>query len=206
MQRYSVVLLALGCSLLLLSCGDTVTATGQVIVEFNETVDFTQFETFSVLTRDVVPEAPEPGEDEQLFNDLVNELIIEAMTSEPVCLQYIPTDEVTEGNQPDLWAGNGLARTTEDGVVWQCVGGWWWGYWGWYWDPCAWLAPVPVEFDIGNLLVPVGPPPPDGEDPRPVFAGLAQSVVGTGPDVRTKAQEAVRSIFEQWPDRRTCPQ
>lgn len=206
MLRHSVLIVVGVCSLLLASCGDTVTTTGQVVVKFDESVDFTQFETFSVLTADIVPpEAPEPGEDEMFFNDTVNELIIEAMTTTPVCLQYIPPDEVTESNEPDLFAGNGLARTTEDGVVWQCVGGWWWGFWGWVWDPCAWLAPVPVEFDVGNMLVPVGPPPPEGEDARPVFAGLAQSIVGSGPDVRTQVQNAIRLIFDQWPDQRTCP-
>ena len=207
MLRLSVLFLAGACSLLLLSCGDTVVATGQVVVEFDERVDFTQFETFSVITEDVMPpDAPEPGEDEVFFNDTVNEIIVEAMTAPPVCLEYIPPEEVTDTNAPDLFAANGLGRTTGEGTVWQCVPGWWWGYWGWVWDPCAWLTPVPVEFDIGNLLVPVGPPPVEGEDTRPVFAGLAQAIAGTGANVENTVRQAVQLIFNQWPDQRTCPQ
>lgn len=148
---------------------------------------------------------PERGPDEAFFNNLVNDLIIEAMTSEPVCMELIPANELTETNQPDVWAANGLAKTTGEGVVWECVGGWWWGYWGWRWDSCAWVTPVPVEFDVGNLFVPVGPAPQEGEDPAAIFAGLAQSVAGTGPDVETKVRAAVQEIFQSWPEKRSCP-
>jgi hypothetical protein len=207
MLRYSPVVLLVASSLLALSCGDSgVVQTGQIVVEYDRTFDFSQLETFSVVTSDVAPPGtPEPGPDELFFNNLVNELIIEAMTSEPVCMEFIPAAEVTDATQPDVWAANGLAKTTGEGTVWQCVGGWWWGWWGWQWDPCRWVTPVPVEFDVGNLFIPVGPAPVEGEDPAAIFAGLAQSVAGTGPDVETKVRAAVEAIFAQWPDRRTCP-
>ena len=200
------------CSLLVLAsflgfgCADDTTQTGEISVRADPDAPFDEYQTFSVLTADQVPDAPEPGDDEELFNETVNDMIIEAMTNEPVCLTFIPPDEVDEENQPDVFAGNGLARETEDGVFWQCVGGWWWGYWGWYWDPCKWVVPVPVEWDTGTMLIPVGPPPAEGEDPQPVFAGLAQSLLGTGPVDEQKVQEAVNAIFRQWPDQRTCPQ
>jgi hypothetical protein len=207
MLRYFPFVLLLASAMFAASCAnDTVVQTGQIIVDYDKTADFSQFNTFSVVTSDVAPPGtPDPGADELFFNNLVNDLIIEAMTSEPVCMEHIPTDEVSNENQPDLWAANGLAQTTGEGTVWECVGGWWWGWWGWQWDSCAWLTPVPVEFDVGNLFLPVGPEPAAGEDPAAVFAGLAQSIAGTGPDVETKVRAAVQAVFEQWPEKRTCP-
>jgi hypothetical protein len=58
---------------------------------------------------------------------------------------------------------------------------------------------------VGSLLIPVGLPIVGDSPPDLIFAGLAQSVVGSGGDRDTKAREAVRLIFEQWPDQRSCP-
>jgi hypothetical protein len=208
MLRRSAFLLFVASSVFVLSCANnTVVKTGSITVRSDDTVDFTQFETFSVVTSAFAPPGvPEPGADEELFNGLVNDIIIEAMQAEPVCMTFIPPDEVTEESQPNLWAANGLARTTDGGYYYECRGGWWWGYWGWYWDPCAYWYPVYVEYDVGNLLIPVGPPPAEGDEPAPIFAGLAQSIAGTDPYVETKARAAVDAIFQQWPVKNPCPQ
>lgn len=201
MIRYVPFVLLAASAFLALSCAsDTVVQTGQIIVDYDQTFDFTSLQSFSVVTQEVAPpDAPEPDQDQVFFNNFVNDLIIEAMTSPPVCLDFIDPDDVTDENRPDVWAANGLARTMEEGTVWQCQGGWWWGWWGWYWDPCAWLVPVPVEFDVGNLFIPVGPAPVEGEDTNIVFAGLAQSIASSGADWQTKARAAVEAIFAQWP-------
>ena len=206
MLRFSIFVLIAVSSLFVLSCADsTVVQTGQIIVDYDETFDFSQLETFSIVTDDLAPPGtPEPGPDERLFNERVNELIVEAMTSTPVCLELVEPDEITDESK-HVWAANGLARTVGEGTYWQCVGGWFWGWWGWQWDPCAWVRPIPVEFDVGNLLIPVGQPPQEGEDPDPSFVGLAQSVVGNSSELETKARAAVEAIFAQWPDPRTCP-
>ena len=199
------VLLALP-SLFVLSCADdTVVQTGQIIVRADENAPFESYETFTVVTADMVPEAPELEEDEQLFNEQVNAMIRDAMEKEPVCLTFVEPDQIDENDPPDLFAGNGLRVETEEGYYWECIGGWWWGWWGWYWDPCKWVAPVPVEWDVGSMLIPVGPPP-EGEDVEPVFAGLAQSVLAPGEVNPDKVKQAVDAIFQRWPDQRTCPE
>lgn len=70
---------------------------------------------------------------------------------------------------------------------------------------CAVWCPVYVEYDVGTLFVPVGLPRPDTGDPEAVFAGLARSIVSSGPDTATKVQDAINQIFAQWPDPRICP-
>ncbi|MGB3050841.1 MAG: hypothetical protein WBB42_07570 [Polyangiales bacterium] len=205
MLRYFSVVLVGASFLLASSCANgTVVQTGQVIVDYDETFDFSQLETFSIVTEELAPPGtPVPGPDERLFNERVNELIIEAMTSTPVCLELVEPDQITDESK-HVWAANGLARTTGEGTYWECVGGWFWGWWGWQWDPCAWVRPIPVEFDVGNLLIPVGPRPQEGENPDPSFVGLAQSVVGNGSELEAKARAAVDAIFAQWPYKQTC--
>ena len=205
MFRYFPFVILAASSLLASSCAnDPVVQTGQIIVDYDEMFDFSQLETFSIVTAELAPEGtPEPSPDEQLFNERVNEMIVDAMTSTPVCLALVEPDQITDESK-HVWAANGLARTTGEGTYWECVGGWFWGWWGWQWDPCTWVRPIPVEFDVGNLLIPVGPQPQEGEDPDPSFVGLAQSVVGNSSELEAKARAAVDAIFAQWPYKQTC--
>lgn len=205
----SFVLIAVS-SLFVLSCADsTAVQTGSVEVQWNRDniADFQSAQTFSVVTSDIVPDEalPELDDEQMAFNDMVNDLIVEAMQAEPVCLTFLDPQDVTDEIQPDLWAANGVSRETNGGYVYECVGGWWWGYWGWYWDSCAYWVPTYVEYDVGSLLIPVGLPPVGEDSPHLIFAGLAQSVLGTGADTQTKVRTAIDLIFQQWPDPRTCP-
>ena len=210
MLRLAPFAALLATALLALSCSDTVLATEKISTRHNPQYidDFPSYETFSVVTEDLVdtPEdLPELGDEQQAFNEYVNGLIVDAMTSEPVCLDYIRPEDVTEENQPDLWAANGLARSTQGGYVYECCGGWWWGYWGWYWDPCAFWCPTYVEFDVGSLFIPVGFPVASGVEPELVFAGLAQAI-SDGQGDREKVERAVQEIFKQWPIQNSCPE
>lgn len=206
MRRTVPFIILIASSFLALSCADNnVVQTGEITVRSNPDVDFTQFQTFSVVTSDLVevpPEAPDFDEQEA-FNDQVNQLIIAAMQAEPVCLEFIDPTTTSEENQPDLWAANGVAQATEGGYYYECCGGWYWGWWGWYWDPCAYWCPNYVEYDVGSLFVPVGLPADATEEAKAVFGGLAQSVINGG-DVDAKIRYAIEEIFKQWPDPREC--
>ncbi|HSN84031.1 MAG TPA: hypothetical protein VLS88_15735 [Polyangiales bacterium] len=203
-HRFWFFVLAASCSILLLGCGSSTRQVGEIIVEFDRDADFSEFQTFTVLTPELVPEAEELELEAELFNDQVNDLIIEAMTGPPVCMTYIPPEEVTETNQPDLFAGNGLSRTVNEGTEWRCVGGWWWGVWGWFWNPCLWTTPITFEYEVGSLYLPVGPRPAEGEDAEPVFKGTAWKVLGTRTNIDDQVRLAVRSVFQRWPEQRTC--
>jgi hypothetical protein len=200
-------------SLVVLSCqDDVVVRTGEITTRTNPDYldEFSTYETFSVVTSDLVeppPDVPDLGDEQEAFNRRVNLLIIEAMTSAPVCLDYIPADEVSDERQPDLWAANGLAQETNGGYVYDCCGGWWWGYWGWYWDPCAYWCPTYVEYNVGSLFVPVGFPVDSTEIPEVVFAGLAQAITdGQSPgQIEDDVRFAIQEIFKDWPDKRECP-
>ena len=210
MLRLVPIVALIAASFLVLSCNDTVVRTGEITTQTNPDYidEFPTYQTFSVLTSAQVnppPDVPDIGDEQQAFNQQVNQLIIDAMTSEPVCLEYIPPDQTSETNQPDLWAANGLSRMTEGGFVYQCCGGWWWGWWGWYWDPCAYICSTWVEFDVGSMLIPVGFPVASADDPEIVFSGLAQAILD-GQDIDAAIRFAVQEIFKEWPDQRTCPQ
>lgn len=198
------LVLPIAVSLLVISCGGGVSQVGEVTVEFDEDVDFSELTTFTVLTEELVPEADELETDAALFTEEVNELIVDAMTGPPVCMTFIPPERVAAGEEPDLFAGNGLARRTEEGTQWRCVGGWWWGAWGWFWDPCRWREPVRVEFEVGSLYLPVGPRPDEDAEPEPVFIGIGRRLLDGNVDVDAEVERAVRIVFERWPIQRSC--
>ena len=166
--------------------------TGEIAVRVNPEIDFSQVASFSVVTAETV-NSPDIDRNHQSFNDRVNELIIDAMRSEPVCLEHIPAEDAGE-NPPDLWASNGLGLSERSEDAYECCGGWWWGYWGWFWGACGDWCPEYLGHEAGALFIPVGF---DAEDPA-VFSGLA---LGSG---EAGASAAVREIFRAWPDKRSC--
>ncbi|MEM8610057.1 MAG: DUF4136 domain-containing protein [Myxococcota bacterium] len=199
MWRFGVAGLVLAAT----SCGSS--SQGTVTVEWDRTVDFTQFETFSVVTQETIennPDFPNPPElppDAVAAIEQINALIIQAMGPTGLGYTYIPPEDVTPENQPDLWAGNVGSVTEEQGLVWECVGGWWWGFWGWYWDPCRWYYPRTVDFGVGSLLIPVA----STSSAEPIFGGLAQGILYDGGDNAELVATAVAAIFAQWPSDQT---
>ncbi|MDH3200448.1 MAG: DUF4136 domain-containing protein [Myxococcales bacterium] len=190
-------------SFVLLGCGDKGAQTESLTVDWDQTVDFTQFQTFSVVTRQIIEGNPDLSQplppDAEAAIAQINALIVDAMGPTGLGYEYIPPDEVTPENQPDLWAGNVGAVTEEQGVVYDCIGGWWWGYWGWYWDPCAWIVPRIIDFDVGSLLIPVG----SSATQEPIFWGLARGIDYVGADNEERIRNAVTAIFAQWPPDQT---
>ena len=193
MKRHllSTLALVLAISFGSLSCANDHAdwAGGEVTVRWHESANFTQFRTFGIVTEEQAGEPqPDIPEDVAAFNDFVNELIRD---------NFIELG-LTESDDPDVWAGNVAWIGEEEGVVWVCVPGYWWGYWGWYWDPCKWEYPEFVTYEVGTLLIPVG----QASTEEPVFVGAAK---GVEPSVNTRARVelAVDAIFARWPSNQT---
>jgi hypothetical protein len=177
-------------ALITLGCSDDDSQTGEVIVEWDQETDFTQFRTFGIVTGaqagvDGLPNAPE---EIVAFNDYVNQQIR---------LQFQNLG-LTESANPDVWVGNLAWLTEQSSIVYECVPGSWWGYWGWYWDDCDWLYPTIVNYDVGSLLITVGQANPQ----QPVFIGLARGI-DPSVDTRNRVDAAVANIFSQWPSEPT---
>jgi hypothetical protein len=104
-------------------------------------------------------------------------------------------EQVEPGETPDLLIASAANTTENNGVVWECVPGWYW--WGWtvYWDSCAWLTPVHVEYTTGTLVVAVG----DTKTNKVVFGGVASGVLDCGQDVQGQVISAVDEIFADYP-------
>jgi hypothetical protein len=189
MKRFTSFLFLALFLLIMLGCSDD-DPTGEVNVEWDQQVDFTQFQTFGIVTSaqtgiDGLPNAPE---EVIAFNDYVNQQIR---------LQFQNLG-LTESANPDVWVGNLAWVGEQSSIVYECVPGNWWGYWGWYWDYCAWSYPTIVDYEVGSLLITVGQAAPE----KPVFIGLARGI-DPSVDTRDRVDTAVAEIFSQWPSEQT---
>ena len=108
-------------------CSDDEQFADTVTTRADPAADFTQYTTFSFVTEDLVPpdqalprELPElVAQNAAIINSEVREELIR-----------LGLTEVTEADQtPDLFAFNLAATEEEDTVVWECVPGYWWGWW-----------------------------------------------------------------------------
>lgn len=190
MKRFTAFLFLVVFSLIMFGCSDDDSPTGEVDVEWDQQADFTQFQTFGIVTSaqtgiDGLPNAPE---EIVAFNDYVNQQI-------RLQLQNLG---LTESATPDVWVGNLAWLTEQSSIIYECVPGDWWGYWGWYWDYCDWVYPTIVDYEVGSLLITVG----EAATQNPVFIGLARGIEPSV-DTRNRVDTAVADIFSQWPSEQT---
>lgn len=186
---------ALACTLGLstLACSeDDSSCSDSVLTKADPTVDFTAIQTFALLPESDLPENPPPDLPEDTVTHI--EAAYEAARSELVEIGLTEVDPATE--DPDVWVFDVAATEDQDGVVWSCVGGWtWWGWWGWVWDPCAWLAPVPVTYSVGTMIIGLA----DAAQENVVFGGVMQGVLGCDSDIEGRIQSGVSRVFSDYP-------
>jgi hypothetical protein len=156
----------------------------------SSTADFSEYETYRFATaEDAPPGAMKPPEDVQAQLMLVND----AMRAE---LNARGMREVTGDTKPDVFAFNVAATMDEEAVYWDCVEGWWWwGYYYWSWDPCAYLVPVPVEYEVGTVILGLS----DVERKEVVFGGVIQGLVDNRGDLDQRVKDAVSEVFDDYP-------
>lgn len=150
--------------------------------------DFTAFSTFAVADPSDYP-VPPPDFPEDIEKNF--EAATDAASAE---LEQLGLTQVDESEAPDLLLFTAAASEINNGIVWECVPGWYWWGWNYVWDPCAWLAPVPVTYSVGTAVV--GLAEPDSE--QVVFGGIIQGVLDCG-NVEQRLTDAMSDVFAEYP-------
>jgi hypothetical protein len=167
-------------------CDDT------VVTRADPSNDFTMYSTFSVVPDSEYPLEVPPDLPANTTGDL--QAASAAMRRELVALGLTEVDFV-DPPTADLLAFNLAASEDEAGIVYECVPGYYWyGWWGYVWDPCAWLQPIPVEYEVATVIVGLA----DTVDEQVVFGGVVQGVLECG-DSRQRLDSGVSRIFDQYP-------
>jgi hypothetical protein len=181
-------------------CNDDDRPPDQVNTRVKPGVDFSEYHTFRIqdeLSKDDIEDAgvdididPEDIPDDVRLN-------IDVATDQARQeLEELGLTEVGEDEDADLVVFSLGATNDEDAIYWECVPGYWWGYWGWVWDTCAWLEPIYVEYTVGTVAL--GLADPDMEDV--VFGGVVQGVADGEDDVEDRIRNGVHVMFEEYPE------
>lgn len=165
------------------SAQDTVATTA------SPSADFTSYHTFALAQSkdpDAIPD--------NVQTDLA--LVDDAMVAQ---LERRGLQQVGSDDDPDLVAFNLATTDTEGTYYWDCVEGYWWGYWDQAWDPCAWLQPAYVEYTAGTIALGVADPALR----QVVFGGVIRGVLDYTDDVEDRINDDVARVFDSYPTTQT---
>jgi len=163
-----------------------------IVVRSDPTVDFENYCTYAIQEI-VLPDDP-VGIPEDLPDDLQANLYA-ANAEAARILEKKGLEPVSDPANADVVIFSAAASNTEEGVIWECVGDWvWWG-WGYVWDPCAWMRPIDVEYQVGTMLVGLADP----EMESVVFGGLVQGVLASNEPDPARVQDGAKRVFKQYP-------
>jgi hypothetical protein len=194
-QSWLLALSVCLCAVVVYACDDDEGPADQVYTRAKRGVDFSQYKTFHVdedLTQEDLADA---GVDVEDFPDDIKYNIDAANAQARVELQTLGLTEADNQDDADLIVATMGSTKSHDAIYWECVPGYWWGYYGWYWDSCAWLDPEYVEFAVGSLVLGLADP----EMKDIVFGGLLQGVVTGGGDATERIRAGVHEMFLQYP-------
>lgn len=185
------------CGLSAYACDDDeAVVPDEVYVRAKKGVDFSDYKTFRIDDEVTEEDLADAGVDP---DDIPKDLKLNIDTANDQArmeLKKLGLTEIKEDEGGDLVVASIGSTKDEDAFYWECVPGYWWGYWGYYWDSCAWLDPVYVEWSVGSVAVGVADP----EMKDVVFGGLLQGVVDGSGDAEERIRAGVHQMFEQWPE------
>lgn len=178
------------------ACSDDDGAPADIVsTQSNPSADFTSYQTFRFLTQDDMPS----GMTLNLPRDVLANLdkVNDAMREE---LLEQGLSEVAPTAAADLLAFT-LASTTEnEALYWDCVEGYWWGYWTYAWEPCAWLEPVYTDYETGTVFVGLIDPLRN----EIVYSSVMQGVIyGDEDDMEDRLEGDMSEAFDQYPAAQT---
>jgi hypothetical protein len=180
------ILCCMGCD----SCDDE---TGAVVETYvNSAADFTAFRTFAISAQPPAEdEAPLPAEVAESLSVVNN-----AVRSE---LEDRGLTEVDPAANPSLFVVTLVRTDDQQALTWSCVPGYWWGYTV-AWEPCSWLTPLVVDFEVGTVAVGLV----DVAHEQASFAGVLRGVLDAGDDlVSDRVVDGVGEMFEDYPTNQT---
>jgi hypothetical protein len=188
-----IAILALLCAATLVlagGCSNEPDCNDITISRVDPGTDFSMIQTFAVLAEPDYPDdLPEdlPADTETSLaaaNDAVRSQLIARGLS-----------EVASSADPDVVVFSLAVTESSNGVVWECVPGYLWGFWGFFWDSCAWLEPVVVTYGTGTVVVGLADP----TEEKAVFGGVIQGVLGCGDAPADRVVRGVNEIFLDYP-------
>jgi hypothetical protein len=189
-----MLLFALG--LLLASCDDGSSDVVKTRVEPN--ADFTAYRTFAFSSDAPNPDggvAPIPSSAKAGLS-----AVNDAVRSE---LQGQGLVEVSTMLAPDLFVVSLSSTDDRQALTWACVPNSWWGYWwgydAWAVDPCAWLEPLYINYEVGTAAVALV----DVEADRVPFGGVMQGVLDSSGSPTARVEDDVHRMFEAYPAEQT---
>jgi hypothetical protein len=186
---YAFLLLSAGSC----DCGED-DSNDPVIVKAREGVDFAAYQTFHIAE---VP-SPLPPDAGAIGTEIpanVRLNISSANDQARIELEALGLTVAAPGIAADLEVASLGSASSESGYYWECVPGYWWGYWGWVWDPCAWTVPVPVSYAVGSVMVVLSDP----KLQQAVFGGLVQGVADGEGDANARIRDGVHRMFQAYP-------
>jgi hypothetical protein len=176
------------------ACGDT------IITRINPDTDFSRIMTFAVVDEDQYP-TDLPADLPSDTHEIMRAANGAARTS-LLAQGLVEVDPDYE--EPDVWLFSLASSETQIGYVWDCVPGYvWWGWSAWDYQ-CPWWEEVPVEYEVGTVVVGLARLTDDGSDDfmnttgEVVFGGAVQGVLHCD-DPRKRLTTGITKIFAQYP-------
>jgi Domain of unknown function (DUF4136) len=170
----------------------------QVTARAKPGVDFSEYHTFRIkddVSKDELEDAGIDIDPDKIPENVKLNIDI-ANDQARIELETIGLTEVDEDEDADLVIFSMGSTKDQDAIYWECVPGYWWGYWGWVWDNCAWLEPYYVNYTIGSVLLGLGDP----EMQDVVFSGLVQGVEDNSGEAEERIRSGVHEMFKQYPE------
>lgn len=172
------------------ACGDT------IITRTNPLTDFTKITTFAVVNAEDYPD--------ELPADLPSNTRRDIGAANSAARASLITHGLREVNaefeHPDVWLFSLATTQKKTGYAWDCVPGYvWWGWsaWDYY---CPWWDEVPVEYEVGTVVVGLASVT-DDTTAEVVFGGAVQGVLYCD-DPTDRVETGVAKIFAQYPGRK----
>jgi hypothetical protein len=103
--------------------------------------------------------------------------------------------EVRAEQKPDLLVSSLISTDDQQALTWSCVPGQWWGYEPWATDPCAWLSPLYLEYDVGTAAVGLV----HVATSTVPFAGVIQGVLTGSAHPNDRLVHDVHEMFKDYP-------